>query len=57
MNDGISMPESHSTWDFSSLTKDGTVPPAVKAWSLNHWTPREVPGLETRELALSPSLA
>ena len=45
MNDGISMPESHSTWDFSSLTKDGTVPPAVKAWSLNHWTPREISGL------------
>ena len=45
MNDGISMPESHSMWDLSSLTKDGTMPSAVKAWSLNPWTPREVPGL------------
>ena len=45
MNDGISMPESHSMWDLSSLTKDGTMPSTVKAWSLNPWTPREVPGL------------
>ena len=23
---------------FSSPTRDGTVPPALEAWNLNHWT-------------------
>ena len=30
----------HSMWDLSSPAKP--VPPAVGAWSLNHWTAREV---------------
>ena len=30
-------------WDLSSLTWDWTRVPAVKAWSLNHWTTGEVP--------------
>ena len=30
--------------DLSSLTKDRTQAPAVKAWSPNHWTTREFPG-------------
>ena len=30
--------------DLSTLTKDGTHTPAVEAWSLNHWTSREIPG-------------
>ena len=30
-------------WDFSSLTRDRTLTPAAEAWSLNHWTIREVP--------------
>ena len=30
---------SHSIWDLRSLTRE---PPAVEAWSLNHWTSREV---------------
>ena len=29
-------------WDLSSTTRDGTVPPALGAQSLNHWTTREV---------------
>lgn len=29
----------------SSLAKDWTCPPALKAWSLNHWNTREVPSL------------
>ena len=32
--------------DLSSLTRDPTVPPAVGARSLNHWTAREVPQLK-----------
>ena len=32
-----------STWDLSSLTRDGTHIPAVEARSLNYWTTREVP--------------
>ena len=31
--------------DLSSPTRDGTCTPAVEAWSLNHWTAREVPTL------------
>ena len=33
-------------WYLSSLTRDGicALPPAVEAWSLNHWITREVPG-------------
>lgn len=27
----------------SSLTRDQSVPPALAAWSLNHWTTRKVP--------------
>ena len=30
-------------WDLSSLTRDRTCTPALEAWSLNHWTAREVP--------------
>ena len=38
-----------SMWDLGPLTRDQTcagiklVPPSVEAWSLNHWTIREVP--------------
>jgi len=32
----------HSIWDLSSLTRDGTLGPALEAWSLNHWIAREV---------------
>ena len=32
----------HCMWDLGSLTRDGTVPPAVEAWSLNHWMAREL---------------
>ena len=32
-------------WDLSSLTWDQTCTPALKGWSLNHWTAREVPSL------------
>ena len=32
-------------WDLSSLTRDWTHAPASEAWSLNHWTAREVPYL------------
>ena len=28
---------------LSFLTRDGIVPPAVKEWSLNHWTIGQVP--------------
>ena len=31
-------------WDLSSLTRDQTMPPAMEARNLNHWTYREVPG-------------
>ena len=24
-------------WDLSSQTRDEPIPPAVEAWSLNHW--------------------
>ena len=34
----LAMPR--STWD---LTRIEPVPPAVEAWSLSHWTAREVP--------------
>ena len=33
-------------WDLSSLTRDQIrvlQDPALEAWSLNHWTTREVP--------------
>ena len=33
----------HSMWDFSSLTRDRTCAPAMKAQSSNHWTTRERP--------------
>ena len=33
----------HSGWDFSSLTKGWTHILALQAWSLTHWTAREVP--------------
>ena len=29
--------------ESSSLTRDQTRPPALGAWSLSHWTTREVP--------------
>ena len=38
--------EPHGLWDLSSLIRDQTRAPctlAVEAWSLNHWTAREVP--------------
>ena len=28
----------HSMLDLSSLIRDHTAPPALGAWSLNHWT-------------------
>ena len=31
-------------WDFSSPTRDQTHTPCIGRRSLNHWTPREVPG-------------
>ena len=34
---------------FGSLTRDGTVPSAVEAQSLNHWTAREVRDCMLRE--------
>ena len=30
-------------WDFWSPARDGTMPPAVEVWHLNHWTTRGVP--------------
>ena len=30
-------------WDLSSPTRDRTCALALEAWSLNHWTAREVP--------------
>ena len=30
-------------WDISSPTRDKACAPALEAWSLNHWTTREVP--------------
>ena len=45
MNDGISMPESHSIWDLSSLTKDGTMPSAVKAWCSFLVNSSQTPGI------------
>ena len=33
----------HSMWNLSSLTRDQTHAPALKAQSLNHGTAREVP--------------
>lgn len=32
-----------SMWELSSLTRDWTHTSALEAWSLNHWTTREVP--------------
>ena len=32
-------------WDPFSPTRIRPVPPALEAWSLNHWTAREVPGV------------
>ena len=32
-----------SMWDLSSQTKDGTHTLCIGRWSLNQWTPREVP--------------
>ena len=29
--------------DLSSLTRDQPMPPTMEAWSLGHWTTREVP--------------
>ena len=40
----------HGMWDLSSLTRDPTCVPAVEAWSLNHWTYRDI--LEYRFLSL-----
>ena len=28
--------------DIITLTRDGTLPPAVEMWSLNHWTTKEL---------------
>ena len=33
----------HSMWDHSSLTRIEPTLPALEAWSLKHWTTREVP--------------
>ena len=33
----------HGMWGLSSLTKGQTHTLALEAWSLNHWTTREVP--------------
>ena len=33
----------HSPWDPNSLTRGRTQAPCIGRWSLNHWTPREVP--------------
>ena len=33
----------HGMQDLSSPARDQTRAPAVGAWSLNHWTTREVP--------------
>ena len=35
----------YTTWRVgsNSLTRDQTQPPALEAWSLKHWTAREVP--------------
>ena len=30
-------------WDLGDPTRDRTCTPCIKAWSLNHWTTREVP--------------
>ena len=36
----------HTMWHVGlSLTKDGTWPPILGVWSLNHWTTREAPHL------------
>ena len=40
-----------SMWDLSSPPVLKPLPPAVEAWSLNHWTAREVP-----EIRFSQSL-
>ena len=33
----------HSMWDHSFSNRDQTMPPALEALSLNHWTASEVP--------------
>ena len=30
-------------WDLRSPTRDGTWPPCIRRWRLNHWTTREIP--------------
>ena len=40
------------TWDLGSPTRDQTLTPAVKEWSANHWTVREVPDACFRKLIL-----
>ena len=35
----------HSIWYLSSLTRDGTCTPSMKAWSINCWITRDVPVL------------
>ena len=44
----------HCVWDLSSPTRIKPVPPTVEAWSLNHWTTREVPpSCRLRDLSYS----
>ena len=43
-----------SMWDFSSQPETEPVPAALYAWSLNHWTAREVPRSHS---CLTPNLA
>ena len=37
----LAMP--HSMWNLSSRPGIEPMAPEVEAWSLNHWTPKEVP--------------
>ena len=41
-------------WDLSSPTRDQIkpMPTAVEAWSLNHWTAREVPSFPFIKMSL-----
>ena len=41
----ISVPSRHSVWDHSFPTRDKPILPAVEAWTVNHWTTREVPSI------------
>ena len=34
-----------STWDLVPWPGREALPPALRGWSLSHWTPREVPGV------------